>query len=70
MSTDQMIERELTVAHLPRPLTATQARTDRVVIAGYPEAIDRQIADDARRLAKRWGWRVGKVQAFIAPRVT
>ena len=49
-----------------RKLTETEARIDLAQIGGYALERDRQIANDPRRLAKRWGgWSVTVVQRFL-----
>jgi hypothetical protein len=68
MTTDEMILREQVFARHARPVTPTQAETDLTLIAGYPEAIDRRMAMDARRMARRWGWTIGQVRVLIAAR--
>ena len=48
------------------PLTEMQARLDLAHLAGMALEIDRQIATQPRRLAKRWRWSIVGVERFQA----
>lgn len=49
-----------------RPLTDNEARIDLAHLAGMALEIDRQIATQPRRLAKRWRWSIVGVERFQA----
>ena len=48
-----------------RPLTDNEARIDLAHLAGMTLEIDRQIATQPRRLAKRWRWPIVGVERFM-----
>ena len=51
---------------IARPLTDNEARIDLAHLAGMALEIDRQIATQPRRLAKRWRWSIVGVERFQA----
>jgi len=61
-ATEQRREARIATA----PLTETQARLDLAHLAGLPLEIDRQIASQPRRLARRWRWSIVGVERFMA----
>ena len=48
-----------------RKLTPIEARLDLAHIGGYALEIDRQIATQPKRLARRWRWPVAAVARFL-----
>ena len=48
------------------PLTEMQARLDLAHLGGLSLEIDRRIATQPRRLAKRWRWPITVVVRFLA----
>jgi hypothetical protein len=63
MNPQAILLRELDMEQRPRPWTATQARTDLALIAGYP-APDCTHLRETRRRAHRWGWAIVAVERF------
>lgn len=61
-ATEQRREDRITT----RPLTDNEARIDLAHLAGMTLEIDRQIATQPRRLAKRWAWSIVGVERFMA----
>ena len=54
---------------IARPLTDNEVRIDLAHLAGLALEIDRQIATQPRRLAKRWRWSIVGVERFIVAEV-
>jgi len=49
-----------------RPLTTIEARLDLAHLGGLSLEIDRQIATQPRRLAKRWRWSIRAAERLLA----